>query len=328
MMKPLVSVIIPTYNSAGHISGCIRSVLAQTWENIEIIVIDDGSTDNTPELAERYTYHGVRVVRQFNEGACNARNTGILLSRGKYLQFLDADDLLSADKIESQVQALEANQDSIAVCRTIHFNDGEKHTDQPIEEDPYIFSTNDVAVFFSKLWGAEGKGSMVQTNAWMIPSSLVQENGDWDNRILLDQDGEFFTRIAFASKGIIATEGINYYRRYVNGSNVAGQYHQWDKLGSALRVAHLKAGRLLKHTDTTNTRLAASNLFMQLAVDAYPHHTDLYLEAFKKIKNLGATPKIPELGGKVVSLVSRHFGWKAAKRLKLFYKSILREHYA
>src|SRR5215212_9690625 len=89
---PLVSVVIPCYNQAHFLSEAIESVLAQTHPNFEIIVVDDGSTDNTSEVAARYP--GVRHIRQDNQGLAAARNTGLRESKGTCLVFLDADDRL------------------------------------------------------------------------------------------------------------------------------------------------------------------------------------------------------------------------------------------
>src|SRR5882724_4223522 len=98
-MTPLVSILIPAYNAERWIAETIRSALKQTWRNKEIIVVDDGSTDGTLAIARRFEPKGVRAVTQPNQGAEAARNTASSLSRGDYIQWLDADDLLSRDKV-------------------------------------------------------------------------------------------------------------------------------------------------------------------------------------------------------------------------------------
>src|ERR1700722_17022843 len=101
--KPLVSILIPAFNSEKWIAGTIRSALAQTWDRKEIIVVDDGSTDRTFEIARQFESHTVRVVTQINQGAAAARNNAFSLSRGEYIQWLDADDLLAPDKVATQM---------------------------------------------------------------------------------------------------------------------------------------------------------------------------------------------------------------------------------
>ena len=89
-MKPLVSILIPAYNAQKWIADTLRSALDQTWESKEIIVVDDGSTDRTLEVARRFEAQGVRVFAQENQGAAAARNKAFSLSRGEYIQWLDA----------------------------------------------------------------------------------------------------------------------------------------------------------------------------------------------------------------------------------------------
>lgn len=102
---PQVSVIIPTYNSARYVVDAVESVLAQTYRDFEVIVIDDGSTDETPEVMKRYGAP-VRYLRQENAGVAAARNRGIAESRGRYIAFLDADDTWFPEKLERQMAAL------------------------------------------------------------------------------------------------------------------------------------------------------------------------------------------------------------------------------
>ena len=101
----LVSVIIPTYNSARFLTEAVSSVLAQSFNDFEILVIDDGSTDETQEVMRQYG-SPVRCIRQPNSGVAVARNRGIMESRGRYIAFLDADDTWLPDKLERQMNAL------------------------------------------------------------------------------------------------------------------------------------------------------------------------------------------------------------------------------
>ena len=106
-VQPKVSVIIACYNGAAYLADAIQSVLDQTYEEFEIIVVDDGSTDNTPAVAGGFDDPRVRYIRQENKGRSNARNTGINASRGRYVAFLDADDLFLPHKLEVQVRYLD-----------------------------------------------------------------------------------------------------------------------------------------------------------------------------------------------------------------------------
>src|SRR2546426_684326 len=106
-MQPLVSVLIPAYNARATIADTLRSAIRQTWRRTEIIVVDDGSRDDTRSIVEAFAGDGVRVVTQDNQGAAAARNKAFSLSSGDYIQWLDADDLLALDKVATQMQGLE-----------------------------------------------------------------------------------------------------------------------------------------------------------------------------------------------------------------------------
>ncbi len=119
-MAPLVSIIIPCFNPGRMLEICLSSCFAQTHPNIEIILVDNNSTDDSPAFAERLgkgQKHRLRVVQCAEQGHTLARNFGFDLAQGQYIQWLDADDAFSPEKIERQVIALEANLDSdIAHC--------------------------------------------------------------------------------------------------------------------------------------------------------------------------------------------------------------------
>ena len=110
-----VSVIIPTYNRAGYIGNAINSVLEQSYPNIEIIVVDDGSEDNTQEILNKYK-NQISVIKQCNKGCSSARNEGLKICTGKFVAFLDSDDVWFRDKISIQVKLLERYSGEVCCC--------------------------------------------------------------------------------------------------------------------------------------------------------------------------------------------------------------------
>ena len=138
---PLVSVVIPCYNHARYLGEALESTLAQTVHPIEVIVVDDGSTDDTAAVTARYP--SVRYVHQANQGLSAARNTGLHLSRGAHIVFLDADDRLLPEALGAGLRAFEAAPDSAFVYGTFRWTDGESEvTGQPevseLGPDPYL----------------------------------------------------------------------------------------------------------------------------------------------------------------------------------------------
>src|SRR5881628_3332235 len=124
-MRPIVSVIITTYNQGRYISETIHSAIEQDFDDREIIVVDDGSTDDTPTLVVAF---GQRVLylRQRNQGVAGSRNAGILQARGEFLAFLDGDDLWEPHKLSRQVRAARDNPLSgLIVADGVQFDDEE-----------------------------------------------------------------------------------------------------------------------------------------------------------------------------------------------------------
>jgi len=117
-MSPLVSVILPTYNRAGVLPRAIDSVFAQTYKNIELIVVDDGSTDDTPRILSHYG-NNIKIISQKNKGVSAARNTGIRQARGDYIAFVDSDDKWLPSKLEDQIRFFQDHpNDNIALVCT------------------------------------------------------------------------------------------------------------------------------------------------------------------------------------------------------------------
>lgn len=131
-MSTLVSVIIPTYNYASFLPECIESVLRQTHQDFEIIVIDDGSTDNTKEVLKDFSDPRIRTLHAINRGVSAARNAGLGLACGTLIAFLDADDRWLPDKLELHVAAFDSDPSiGFLFCNFIRFeNDGQFLADQ------------------------------------------------------------------------------------------------------------------------------------------------------------------------------------------------------
>lgn len=121
----MVSVIIPSYNRADKILPAVESVLNQTYTDLELIIVDDGSGDNTKEVIESINDSRIRYVYQENAGACAARNNGINQAKGEYIAFHDSDDIWHKDKLEKQMDALLKNDADIVCCKLIKiYSDG------------------------------------------------------------------------------------------------------------------------------------------------------------------------------------------------------------
>ena len=120
---PRVSAIIPTYNYARYVAAAIKSVLAQSFKDLEIVVVDDGSTDETTETLRPFAER-IRYIPQVHRGLAAARNVGIRVARGRYLAFLDSDDFWLPDKVSMQVARLDAEPAvGVVYCEAVLFDE-------------------------------------------------------------------------------------------------------------------------------------------------------------------------------------------------------------
>jgi len=318
----LVSIIIPLYNAEKHIGSAIQSCINQTWKNKEIIVIDDGSTDQSYEIAKTYQSEIVQVFNQKNQGASAARNKGFSLSRGEYIQFLDADDFLSPNKIESQLSLLLVNEDKLCLCATIYFSEEEEPDISSLCHPWFSKGSDDPVDFITKLYKTNaigtGYGGMIQPNAWLIPKKLIDQSGGWDELISVDDDGEFFCRLILGSKGIVYSyDALNFYRSHVTGKNLSAD-NSTKAFESRLKALDSKYRQLLLKTNSSKiaSGVFASN-YWELGVQSFPKNLIISKICIRKAKAFDYNgPKF--IGAKKSTALSKIIGWKLT-RLAMFY---------
>ena len=122
--KDLISVVIPVYKVEEYIKRCIDSIITQTYENLEIILVDDGSPDNCPKICDEYAKKDkrVKVIHKENGGLSDARNAGIDIASGKYITFVDSDDYVTSDYVEYMYNILKKYDSQMATCQTLRVN--------------------------------------------------------------------------------------------------------------------------------------------------------------------------------------------------------------
>ena len=317
---PLVSVIIPVYNAERYIDASITSALSQTWPRIEVIVIDDGSIDSSYELAKRHQADNVKILKQPNKGASSARNKGLEIAGGAYIQFLDADDLLSADKIAAQMAGLQKSPGNIAVCSTVHFADGSApEASKPSEyEEEFLYNGDNPVDFLIRLMGGDDfRASMVQPAAWLTPREIINTAGLWNEDLTLDDDGEFFARVLLASAGITKTEGKIYYRKFPAAGDNLSATQSVVGLQSLYLSIQLKAQHLYKASQSIAAKRAIYKQLIELQIRCYITQPTLYRAVTKELSLYQQWKYVPEMGGKLINNIANLFGWRLAKRLQL-----------
>lgn len=148
----LVSVIMPVYNAERFVAKAIQSVLGQSYQNLELVVVDDGSTDGSWQIVNSFADPRMRVFRQLNQGACVARNRGIAESKGKYLKFLDADDVLYPDAIAMQVEQMSQMADNEVVFGDFDYLDAEDHIFAENHIDAEVYANYNQDAWFLAHW--------------------------------------------------------------------------------------------------------------------------------------------------------------------------------
>ena len=314
MDLPLVSILIPAYNAEATLAETLDSALAQTWPNVEVIVVDDGSSDRTVDVARGYEPQGVRAVALGeNRGVTVALNRALaaLHPDAAFVQYLDADDLISPDKVEVQVRRLLAEPPgTLATCTWARFYNDDPATaefrpfyDQHDYDDPAEWLVDD--------W--MGRGTM-PTGVWLYPRAIIDAVGPWHERLTLNNDMEYFTRAVLAARKLAFCEGVRFY--YRTGHASLSRRTDAAALASQREVIRLSTERLLAREDSPRTRCAAATYWQSLAFLAYPDHPALVREAEARARALGGSPARPG-GGRLHNAIRDTLGWKAAAQARL-----------
>jgi len=198
-----VSVLIPLFNAEKYVAETIQSALDQTWKEIEIIVVDDGSSDNSLKVAKSFESKNVKVFHQENQGGCVARNVAFEKASGDYIQYLDADDFLHPDKIRLQMEFLENynfDKDILVYGYYLNvFGDNFEKTKCPMQR---LFKDYDPAhKSLINIW--MNSFGTFQHSAFLFHREKILEVGKWNVELSRSQDSEFNARIISHSKKML-----------------------------------------------------------------------------------------------------------------------------
>jgi glycosyltransferase involved in cell wall biosynthesis len=313
--RPYVSIIIPAYNAEEYISDTIESALTQTFSNVEVIVIDDGSTDGTKDIVGRFNDSRLRLLEADHRGAGAARNRGLRAAKGEYIQFLDSDDILSQDKIEAQLEVLMRSSDkkTIASCAWLKF---EHNRDEVTLRQEEVWTVEDpIEWLICSLSG----GGMMQPGAWLVHKDLIQAAGPWDESLSLHDDGEFFTRVLLQADRQIFVPGPRVYYRAMPGS--LSRRRSRAAVESAFRVCQSRDRHLLARRDDQCSRQAIATQYAQFMYEFSSSAPDLADAAYKEIKKLRAKP-LNVIGGRNFRRLATATGLRTA----LFIRNALSKY--
>lgn len=306
---PRISILIRCYNAEKWIEETLNSAIAQTYPDKEIIVVNDGSTDNSLNVINKFNLSIVKVINQENKGASVAMNTALSYAQGDFIQYLDADDVLDPRKIEIQMNRIATESpNKIAACAWGRFYDSLKDT--KFIKEP-VWADMPAIDWLVNSWNG---GGMMACHAWLTPRQVAQKAGYWDETPCSNDDGEYFTRVLLNSDGVIFCPNARvYYRSGFPGS--WSQKRSYSMIAALYRSLVLCSDNLLKHEDSPRTRKACATLFQRFIYSVYPDYTDLVKQAEMKVKLFGGSDLQVD-GGLLFKGISNIFGWKLAKQLQ------------
>lgn len=311
-MKPLVSILIPAYNAEEWISDTLRCAIAQTWEPKEVIVVDDGSTDRTLAIARQFEWDNFRVVTQKNQGAAATRNNALALSRGDYIQYLDADDLIGPDKISRQMEALGESPSRRTLVSGPWGRFMYRYYRTKFVPSPLWCDLSPVEWMLRKMQF----NTYMQTASWLLSRELAESAGPWNTALLGDDDGEYFCRVLLASNGVrFVPEAKVYYRTSGSGS-LSYIGHSDKKMVAQWRSMELHIGYIRSLEDSPRVREACVTYLQNWLFFFYPNRPDLVQKAEEMARSLGGKLQSPSLSWKY-SWIAAFFGREQAKRAQV-----------
>jgi glycosyltransferase involved in cell wall biosynthesis len=311
MKMPLVSILIPAYNMEEFIVGVIRSASEQTWPRKEIIVVDDGSTDRTGELAQQFASKTVKVVSTENRGLSGAVNHAFQLCQGDFIQELDADDLLAADKIERQLAALRDGESKRVLLSSPWAHFYYRTRVARFARNSLWQDLSPVEWFLRKM----NENLHMQNATWLVSRELAEAAGPWDVNLNYDQDGEYFGRVLLASQGTRFVPDAKVFYRIRGLDRVSHVGNSDAKKECLLRSLKLQTQRVRSLEESERVRKACLVCLQTWLVNFYPERPDLVAELQSLAADLHGHLEIPEMNWKY-NWVKSVFGWKAGKAVE------------
>lgn len=311
-MKPLVSILIPAFNAEKWIAATLESAIGQTWPRKEVIVVDDGSTDRTLAIANSFQSRDVKVVGQPHRNAAAARNNALSHSHGGYIQWLDADDLLAADKVEQQMLVLGALPGnrvllSSAWARFMYRRSRARFVPTALWQDlapaEWLVRKMNENIF-------------MQTATWLVSRELTDAAGPWDTRISVDDDGEYFSRVLLLSEGVRFVPDARVFYRFSNGRSLSHIGRSHDKMDSQFRSMQLQISYLRLLEDDQRARAACVRYLQNGLEHFFPERPDLVRDAEQMAIDLGGQLHVPRLGWKY-SLIAALLGRRLTRRAQI-----------
>lgn len=222
---PTVSVIVPVYNSEKYLAKCIDSILSQTLRNLEIILVDDGSTDGSPAICDNYSCQDARVIciHQENAGAAAARNKGLKAATGKFIAFVDSDDWIDQNMYETMVRAAESQDCDLTICDCMKELPTESHLYTHELPGGYYDRETMLSQYFPQLLMPDSMEYPVTISNWLLlirREIILENNLSFPERMRFSEDLLFGSEAGYFSQSMMYLKGYAPYHYRQNPTSV------------------------------------------------------------------------------------------------------------
>lgn len=300
---PLISVIMPAYNTADFVEKTIKSVLSQSFSNFEFIIINDGSTDNTEEICNKYASNtNITLINTDNKGVSSARNTGLKMAKGKYICFIDSDDILDTKYLEVLYTLIEKNNAELAACKVSKFRLEKNITPhqlnyikKTLDKDTaplLIFDRNYAGYLHSKIFKLE----TIKNNNLLL-----------DNNLAMLEDEVFVLEYLMHAKKVITIDAELYNYRQ-NQKSICHNFknEKWFTIFDALN-------RIMDIIEKNNIKIAMPAIHYQFLYFLYE---GLYRVKF--IDHKLASAKKRQIKKQIRKIYNKKPTFTAKQKIKLF----------
>ena len=299
--RPLVSICMPLYNAEDFIGETITKLKEQSYQNIEVIIVNDHSTDNSVDIVKSFNWDKIKLFTNTKKGACSARNYAFTQSTGEYIKFLDSDDYCSPKMIERQVETILGKSKKSLVFSPLKllFTDGSfSEPKRSIDHDFDI--AFDLQVEIMKFGG---------TNipyCYLMSRELVEASGGWDETVLKNQDGEYFSRVlSHGDKAFSVSDEFVVYRK--TGTGLSTKLSS-KAVSSVLETYRKVIALSIKKNDTDEMRKVCGKHLGLFVFIYYPELKELLNKVDEITKDFNIPLLLPER--KILKVLRLFLGWK------------------
>ena len=310
-LEPLVSICIPAHNAQKYLPATLKALAAQDYLRIEIIVVDDHSTDKTKSIIEDFPGTVIILIAAERRGAAAARNIAFKHSKGELIIFFDSDDLVEPNFISQQVKFWKsATPDSLIVSRWGRFYT-ENAADFKLEDEQSDLRMN-LRDWVVNYW--TNISQMTIPARVLIPRNIIIQAGGWNEELSLNDDFEFYTRLfSHAEQLLINPDAVVKYRSGING--LSQQKQSKEKQIAQFQSIILATTIVLQKYQDPAVKLACANILQAYVYECYPMLPKLTAKAQLIIDELGGS-NLPFIAGGLTKLLKNILGWRQTKRIK------------